>query len=250
MLFILRKLRRSFFVPGKLRTYLAYAIGEIALIVVGILIAVEIGDGNQARKNRAEETEILLKLKVDLADTKANEVETTNQYSNVRDSVMLLVNFIADPSEGREEDELYELLSKALIYRFYKPSMSTYAEILKSGNLTLIRSDDLRQALAGLDEKLKHLETLTQDLFNRWTTVEEPYMVDHIVLSKLAENYNKAKFPDLPFQADSDGFRSREFANILAGRVICIDDIVLWAGRVAADIENCLELIDAELAER
>lgn len=210
MLFIFRKLRRSFFLPGKVRTYLAYAIGEIALIVVGILIAVDIGDKNQARKDRAEETEILLKLKVDLGDTKANEAKTTNQFSTVRNSVMLLVNFIADPSEAPEEDELHELLSKALIYRFYKPSMSTYTEILNSGDHALIRSDELRQALAGLDEKLKHLETLTQDLFNRWTTVEEPYMVDHLVLSKVAENYNEAKFPDLPFQADLDGFRDRK----------------------------------------
>jgi len=42
MLFILRKLRRSFFLPGKLRTYLAYAIGEILLIVIGILVALQI----------------------------------------------------------------------------------------------------------------------------------------------------------------------------------------------------------------
>jgi hypothetical protein len=42
MLFIFRKLRKSFFLPGKARTYLAYALGEIVLIVVGILIAVGI----------------------------------------------------------------------------------------------------------------------------------------------------------------------------------------------------------------
>jgi hypothetical protein len=43
MLFIFRKIRRSFFLPGKVRTYLAYALGEIALIMVGILLALQIG---------------------------------------------------------------------------------------------------------------------------------------------------------------------------------------------------------------
>ncbi|QXD25802.1 hypothetical protein F7C95_07935 [Opitutia bacterium ISCC 51] len=46
MLFIFRKLRRSFFQPGKFRTYIAYAIGEILLIVIGILIALQIQNWN------------------------------------------------------------------------------------------------------------------------------------------------------------------------------------------------------------
>ena len=247
MLFIFRKLRRSFFQPGKVRTYIAYAIGEIALIMIGILLALQVSDWNQTRKDRAEETEILLKLKVDLADTKADGVMTTTQFSNVRDSVMLLIGYIADPSGVSDENELYQMLAKALIYRIYRPSMSTYEEILSSGNLALLNSDELRQTLDELVEKLNHLETLTQDLFDRWTTLEEPYMKDHLVLSKVAENYHAVDFPDLPFQADPDGFRSREFANLLTGRVICIDDIILWAGRVSSDIDTCQKLIAAEL---
>ena len=52
MLFIFRKLRRSFFLPGKVRTYLAYAVGEIALIMIGILLALQISEWNQTMKDR------------------------------------------------------------------------------------------------------------------------------------------------------------------------------------------------------
>ena len=52
MFFIFKKLRRSFFLPGKVRTYVAYAIGEIVLIVLGILIAVQIGNWNTSRGER------------------------------------------------------------------------------------------------------------------------------------------------------------------------------------------------------
>ena len=62
MLFIFRKIRKSFFLPGKVRTYLAYAIGEIVLIVVGILIALQISNWNQERNDRLEEAEILAGL--------------------------------------------------------------------------------------------------------------------------------------------------------------------------------------------
>jgi len=62
MLFIFRKLRRSFFQPGKVRTYCAYAIGEIALIMIGILLALQVSDWNQARKDAGAAEQLLLNL--------------------------------------------------------------------------------------------------------------------------------------------------------------------------------------------
>ena len=63
MLFIFKKLRRSFFKPGKVRTYVDYAFGEIVLIMAGILLALQVSEWNQGRKDGAEETKILLGLK-------------------------------------------------------------------------------------------------------------------------------------------------------------------------------------------
>ena len=66
MLFIFRKIRHSFFVPGKVRTYLAYVLGEIVLIVIGILVAVQIGNWNQHRLAVVEERYLLIELVDDL----------------------------------------------------------------------------------------------------------------------------------------------------------------------------------------
>ena len=68
MLFIFRKLRRSFFLPGKVRTYVAYAVGEVALIMIGILLALQVSDWNQGRKDRAEETSILIRLNAEFEE--------------------------------------------------------------------------------------------------------------------------------------------------------------------------------------
>jgi hypothetical protein len=57
MLFIFRKLRRSFFLPGKVRTYVAYAVGEISLIMVGILLAFSVDAWwSELGDRRAEQT--------------------------------------------------------------------------------------------------------------------------------------------------------------------------------------------------
>ena len=52
MLTFLRRIRKKLIDTGSARKYTIYAIGEIALVVIGILIALQINNGNEARKTR------------------------------------------------------------------------------------------------------------------------------------------------------------------------------------------------------
>ena len=63
MPFLLRNIRRKMLGNNKIATYLLYAIGEILLVVVGILIAVSIDDWNQGRNQKAKEVEYMIRLK-------------------------------------------------------------------------------------------------------------------------------------------------------------------------------------------
>ena len=67
MLAFLRKIRRSLIESGSTRKYLLYAIGEIALIVIGILIALQINNWNEFRKERKKESVIIKSLNDELA---------------------------------------------------------------------------------------------------------------------------------------------------------------------------------------
>ncbi|MEQ8239667.1 MAG: DUF6090 family protein [Cyclobacteriaceae bacterium] len=68
MLFLLRKIRRKLIsTDNKFITYLLYAIGEIVLVVVGILIAVSVNDWNEEIKTRKQLKETIIALKADLA---------------------------------------------------------------------------------------------------------------------------------------------------------------------------------------
>jgi len=62
MLHFLRKIRRNFIFSGSLRKYFLYATGEIALVVIGILIALQINNWNEWKKERTKENEILQSL--------------------------------------------------------------------------------------------------------------------------------------------------------------------------------------------
>ena len=55
MLHFLRRIRRSLINSGHMRKYTIYAVGEIALVVIGILIALQINNWNEESKIRLKE---------------------------------------------------------------------------------------------------------------------------------------------------------------------------------------------------
>jgi lipopolysaccharide/colanic/teichoic acid biosynthesis glycosyltransferase len=66
MIKFFRKIRQNMLSEGKSLKYLKYAIGEIVLVVIGILIALQINNWNESRKNGTKEKEYLEGIKTDL----------------------------------------------------------------------------------------------------------------------------------------------------------------------------------------
>ena len=67
MIALFRKIRKSTMTKGKIFKYLAYAIGEIILVVIGILIAVQINNANETRKQNRQLQGILKNITYDLS---------------------------------------------------------------------------------------------------------------------------------------------------------------------------------------
>ena len=67
MIKIFRHFRKSLILEtGNNRRYLKYAIGEIVLVVIGILIALQINNWNENRKIRAFEVKMLSEIRLEL----------------------------------------------------------------------------------------------------------------------------------------------------------------------------------------
>ncbi len=66
MIKFFRKIRQHLLSEGKTGKYIKYALGEIILVVIGILIAVTINNCNEARKDRKTEKQVLQSVLVDL----------------------------------------------------------------------------------------------------------------------------------------------------------------------------------------
>ena len=68
MLRFLRQIRQRLLTDNKFSKYLMYAVGEILLVVIGILIALQINTWNEERIERKNEVKLLKELRADLDD--------------------------------------------------------------------------------------------------------------------------------------------------------------------------------------
>ncbi len=130
---------------GKVWNYFLYAIGEIFLVVIGILIAVQIDDWNQEQKNRALGQEYRNRLLNDLtADLKAIDVRM-----RFFDIVYQYGKYALDEMEKENTDDLdkqwefvYAAFQSSQLWPF-KTSTTTYNELQSTGLLQYIGNDSL-----------------------------------------------------------------------------------------------------------
>lgn len=99
MIKLFRNISKKLLEQGKTTYYLKYAIGEIVLVVIGILIALSINNWNETRKIRNSEHEILKNLKSELIINKIELERIYNLHLNYFSSgIALLKLFNTDVS--------------------------------------------------------------------------------------------------------------------------------------------------------
>ena len=176
MLFIFRKLRRSFFQPGKVRTYVAYAFGEIALIVVGIMIALQIGEWNQERRDRVEETQVLMRLKADFEENRELLMDQEKYNQQISESLINLLAVIKPQPDIVPEEVMLDGMISLNRIPFYNPQTSEMDFLISSGKIVLIKNEKLIRNLnawiALLDkaeshhQRLREISTRSEDRFS------------------------------------------------------------------------------------
>jgi len=140
--------------PGK---YLRYAIGEIVLVVIGILIALQINNNNELRKQRVRELHYLENINTDL-QINLSQIE---KYIEVRTKRIESANIILEHFEGNPiSDPVAFNMHTINIYtwrKFYQNN-NTFQELTNSGNLALISNDYIKNGLLNMESLYKILK--------------------------------------------------------------------------------------------
>ena len=144
MINFFRKIRQKLFSENKFSKYLIYAIGEIILVVIGILIALSINTWNQNRLNSNKEYYYLSQLKVELKNQNQEVNKRLERVSSVMNIIDTLWSDLNKKGRFNPSAELNSNLNRLLSGTNLKLYTTTFDELISTGQLTLISSDSLR----------------------------------------------------------------------------------------------------------
>ena len=181
MIKFFRRVRQKLISENKFSKYLIYAVGEIILVVIGILIALSINNWNEVRKTASQEIKILNELKNDL-ETNLNEIiETYNTTSGRQESTVIILGYF----ENRKsfDDSLKMAFENIKMDGLFNIANTTY-KFIESQGINSLSNDSLRIRVTEMYER--HLKNILTRENRNWKIVDEeliPYMTEHFISS-------------------------------------------------------------------
>ena len=154
MIKLFRNIRQNLLAEGKTTRYLKYAIGEIILVVIGILIALSINNWNGEQADHKKEIKYLKSLK--------NEMESNLQSVNTEEQRILdFMKREAVLAKIMSSPKAIDSTSDKTIFKFYfdiynndvitNIETGAISEIISSGGLQFIKNDSIRKLIASWD---------------------------------------------------------------------------------------------------
>jgi hypothetical protein len=164
MINFFRKTSKKLADDNKPLKYIRFAIGEIVLVVVGILIALSINNWNETQKYNKEETTILENLHENLKQAKT---QSTDFIHNKEQKKELLISALGISSNRKQNDtisisdlDFYDLLCNL---QSQVPVINTYSDIKSTDKLSIIKNREIRESFNGLELAINDLNAFVSD---------------------------------------------------------------------------------------
>ena len=183
MIKFFRKIRQKMLTENKFSKYLIYAIGEIILVVIGILIALQINNSNNKRIETEREFKYLKNIRLDLK----KDLENLEYNIDFRRKKSLGTEKLISQINGQPIQDLNETtynVVNTLYQERFQPSNVTYNDLVSSGNMNLISNDSIKIHLFELSllyqqnlfniehETAEYEENISKSIF-RLTNIEQ-----------------------------------------------------------------------------
>ncbi len=181
MIKFFRRIRQNLLSENKFTKYFIYAIGEIILVVIGILIALQINNKSQFNKERAEEIVLLTNLSGEV-DLDVLQIENNTRLSEERlvrlDSILRLLK---EP-ERIDKAQFLENSYQFIIDNYFKSNSGIFDEAVSSGKMSYIQNEGLRQSIFDYYRVAKESYTdgTTRQVTDEFIT---PLLVKHLLLN-------------------------------------------------------------------
>lgn len=212
MIKFFRKIRQKLLSENKFRKYLVYAIGEILLVVIGILIALAANNWNIEQNNAKSEIILLKQLEEEYTENLSELIQNIQLREDMTLSAYSLRNYFINGAEGIALDSLEK--HRALTYyniNFNAPNGTT-SLLLNSGELNLIQDDELKIRLSNWNGTIKEM------------TEQEIFVTHHLLPQYF--NYTNNNYDAIKLAGTFDQMKDKSFTDPIGKTQKAIEDQV------------------------
>lgn len=167
MIKFFRKIRKNLVSEGKTINYIKYSIGEIVLVVIGILIALQINNANEISKQKR----LVKKYEQNIVSELKNDLEMLNSLDSLnnvkREKIIDYIKYYKNPTRDTETviKKMYDIRYNGAVYRSIA---YTIDEIISTGNLSLF-SLEKKTAILELKAIQEFYEKNRIEVEQKWT---------------------------------------------------------------------------------
>lgn len=178
---IFRKIRFELLGENKTRKYILYAIGEIVLVVIGILIALQINNWNQVRKDDNALKDYLVKIKSHTSEDMRKLEEISKGRAQIAEVCKKARTSILNKTEDKNLI-LFMASGYAFADYFFKPNTGGYEALKNSEYFGKINNTPLDSLLANYHDLLVVIAE-NEKSYNDYMVNQEAYLSTQFDLS-------------------------------------------------------------------
>lgn len=162
MIKLFRNIRKNLLIEGKTTNYIKYAVGEIVLVVIGILIALQINNWNEGRKEVFKERQLLSNLQGEFKDNLQDLDSIAIEVDKVIGSLEKVFDLFSQSNSNVHQDTLNIWLSTAMYSPNWKPSEFLLNSLNNSGSISELKNENLKLLLYKWSRQQKEMTEVRQ----------------------------------------------------------------------------------------
>ncbi len=202
---------------NKTGKYLKYAIGEIILVVIGILIALQINNVNENNKNEAQTRLYLEALSFEIKSNITYLKTSIDISDNIMGNTNIYLTKLTSQNATELHDSTINLLPKIVYLSTpgYLPQ-SAFDDFINSGSIKNIVDVKLKNKILRIESQYKFFTKSNDDVTKIYLETIDPYFKSYLDLSATTEPIGSFKIPKLNYKPNRDAFiNNMKFSNYL-----------------------------------
>ena len=230
--------------------YLKYAIGEIVLVMIGILLALQVNTWNENRKIDKQELQLLESLQKEFTFNNDEIDRSIKKAQIIQSRCETILKNTGNHDMKLSKNESDSLITSGLLNIItYDPSNGILSDIINSGKIQIIKNEKLKNYLSNWNGILNDVKEDETWAVNERNNIVFPFIYKHSNYINLTQGRVESNSIISGFETDyKDMYKYKEFENLVLSHMI-------WNGKnewnykkLKSSIEEILKLCEQELS--